>query len=157
MMTIQIIRNIRVHARPSLERLQLGFRLAHIAVEIVEVAKRLGFEFRVRVRGVVALVVLDVDEDAVFGGRGEEREVVGKGLDCGFGDEDVDFSFDGVEGDGVVGGVWREDRDGVAGGERVDCGLVGMGVDGVVGGVRGEGCVEVVVELGYVFVEVFAW
>ena len=53
--------------------------------------------------------------------------------------------------------VWREDRDGVAGGEGVDCGLVGMGVDGVVGGVRGEGCVEVVVELGYVFVEVFAW
>jgi len=38
MMTIQIIRNIRVHARPSLERLQLGFRLAHIAVEIVEIS-----------------------------------------------------------------------------------------------------------------------
>ena len=83
--------------------------------------------------------------------------MVGKRFYRGFGYQDVDFSFDCVEGDGVVGCVWREDRDGVAGGERVDCGLVGMGVDGVVGGVRGEGCVEVVVELGYVFVEVFAW
>jgi hypothetical protein len=72
MVTIQIITNITIHARPSFKRLQLTLRLAHIGIEIVEVAEGLRFEFRVRVRRVVALVVLDVDEDAVFGSGGEE-------------------------------------------------------------------------------------
>lgn len=54
-------------------------------------------------------------------------------------------------------GVGREDRYGGAGGEGVDGGFVGVGVGGVVGGVGGEGCVEVIVDFGDVFGEVFAW
>jgi hypothetical protein len=75
----------------------------------------------------------------------------------GLGDQDVDFALDGVEGYRVVGCVWREDCYCVAGGEGVDCGFVGVWVAGGVGGVGGEGCVEIVVELGDVLVQVFTW
>lgn len=80
-----------------------------------------------------------------------------EGLDCRFGYQDVDSSFDSVQGNGVVGCVRGEDRNGVAGGERIDGGLVGFRVFGVVGWVGIEGGVEVVVDKGDVFVEVFAW
>lgn len=69
----------------------------------------MGFEACVGVRRVVAFVVLDVDEYAMFFCCGEEGEVVGEGFDGGLGDQDVDFSFDSVERDRVVGCVWGED------------------------------------------------
>lgn len=55
--------------------------------------------------------------------------------------------MDGVEGDGVVGGVGGEGCDCVAGGECVDGGFVGIGVTGrCVGREGGEVHVEVVVD-----------
>lgn len=57
-------------------------------------------------------MVLDEDEDTVLAGFFEEREVVGKELGCGFGDQDVDLALDGVEGDGKMGWVGGEDCDG---------------------------------------------
>ena len=36
---IEVVADIAVLASPSLERLELGFRLRHVAVEIVEVTK----------------------------------------------------------------------------------------------------------------------
>jgi len=82
--------------------------------------------------------------------------VVLEQLDGGLGEEDVDAALDGVEGDGVVGGVRGEDGDGVAGLEAVDGGLVGVRVDLVVGGEGVERGVEPVVGLRDVAVEVLA-
>jgi len=78
-------------------------------------------------------------------------------LDGGFGDEDVDFALDGVEGDGVVRCVWGEDCDGGAWWEGVDCGFVGGGVDAVFCGVGVERGVELVVDVCDVFGEMFTW
>lgn len=39
---VQVVRDIRVATRPGLERLQLTLRLAHVAVEVVEVAQGAG-------------------------------------------------------------------------------------------------------------------
>lgn len=83
---VQVVADIAINARPRLERLELALRLAHVTVEIVEVPEVLGFVPRVRVGRVVAFVVLDVDEDIVFFGGGEEREVVREGFDGGLGD-----------------------------------------------------------------------
>ena len=105
----------------------------------------------VRIGRVVALVVLDVHEYVVRGCGGEQREVVGERLHGRLGDEDVDPPLDGVQGDGVVRGVWCEDGDCVAGGEGVDGGFVREGVSGVVCRVGIEGRVETVVDLGDVF------
>jgi len=70
----------------------------------------------------------------------------------------VDAALDGVEGDGVVRWVGREDCDCIAGGEGVDGRFIGVGVaGGGVGGVGGEGDVEIVVGLADVLVEMVAW
>jgi len=99
--------------------------------------------------------MFDVDEYAIFLGCGEERLVVCEGFDSWFGDQDVDAALDSVEGDGVVGCVWCEDCDCIAGGEGVDGGFVSFGVFGVVRRVGIEGCVEVVVDERDVFMEMF--
>lgn len=65
---VQVVRDIGVAARPRLERLQLALGLAHVAVEVVEVAEGAGFGAGIRVGWVEALVVLDEDEDVVFAG-----------------------------------------------------------------------------------------
>lgn len=76
MVRVQIIRDIAVLACPRLEGLELELRLAHIAVEVVEVAERAGLVASVRVRRVEALVVFDEDEDAMFAGFFDESQVV---------------------------------------------------------------------------------
>ena len=155
MVRIQIIGNITFLTRPCFESLKLGFRLRHVAVKIIKIAQSFGAGAGVGVGWVEALVVLDVDEDVVGAGFGEEVLVLGEVLDGGFGDEDVDVAADGVEGDGVVGWVGGEDCDGVAGGEGVNGGFVGFWVvGGGVGWEGGEGDVEVVVDRGDVFLEV---
>lgn len=102
-------------------------------------------------------MVLDEDVDALFLGLARQLDVVLQQLDGRLGDEDVDAALDGVQRDGVVRGIRGEDGDGVAGLEQVDGGLVGVGVDLVVGGEGVEGGVEVVVDLGDVFVEMLAY
>ena len=77
MMRVEVIRDITLPPGPRLKRLELTLRLAHVTVEVIEVAEGAGFRARVCVRRVEALVVLDEDEDAVFAGFGEQAEVVG--------------------------------------------------------------------------------
>lgn len=103
MVRVQVVRDVGVTARPCLERLQLALGLAHVAVEVVEVAQDTGLGAGVRVRRVEALVVLDEDEDPVFAGCVYESEVVGQTLGGWFGDQDVVAAFDGVQRDWVVG------------------------------------------------------
>lgn len=146
MMRVEIVRDVAILARPRLERLQLTLRLAHVAVEVIEVAQGARFGAGVGVRGIEALVVLDEDEDAVLFGFLEQVEVVGEELRRGLGDQDVDLALDGVQGDRVVGRVGREDGDGGAGLEGVDGGLVGFRVGLVVGGEGLERDVETVVD-----------
>lgn len=69
MVRVQVVRDIRVAARPRLKRLQLTLRLTHVAVEVIEVAERAGFGAGVGVGWVETLVVLDENEDVVFAGR----------------------------------------------------------------------------------------
>lgn len=157
MVRVQVVRDIRVHARPRLERLELRLRLTHVTVEVIEVPQTMRLEARIRVRRVIALVVLDVDEDAVLGSGFQQREMVRERLDSRLRDQHVDLAFDGVQGDRVVRCVGREDRDCVARGQGIDCRLVRLGVFFVVGGVARESCVETVVELGDVLVEMCAW
>lgn len=86
MVRVQVIRDIGVAAGPRLERLQLALRLAHVAVEVVEVAEGGGFGAGVGVGWVEALVVLDEDEDVVFAGCVDEGEVVCEALGGWLGD-----------------------------------------------------------------------
>ena len=128
MVGVEVVGDIAVDAGPGGEGGELGFGLGHIAVEIVEVTESGSTVMGVGVGGVEAFVVLDVDEDLVLAGEGEELEVVGQELGGGLGDEDMVFVFDGVFGDGVVGCVGGEDGDGAALGKGVDGGLVGVWV-----------------------------
>ena len=80
----------------------------------------------VRVCGVEALVVLDVDEDAVPLGCFQEESVVFESFHGGLGDEDVDLSLDCIEGDRVVGCVGGKDRYGAPWRQRVNGGFVGV-------------------------------
>ena len=127
---IQVVRDIALGAGPVGEGLELGFGLAHVAVEVSEVAQSFGPGPGVGVGGVEALVVLDVDDDVVLAGLAEELLVLGEELDGRFGDEDVDAALYGVESDGEVGGVRGEDCDGIARGESIDGGFVGVWVTG---------------------------
>lgn len=156
MMAVEVVGDITLLAGPGLEGLELELGLAHVGVEVVEVAEGFGLCAGIGVGGVEALMVLDEDEDVVFARGLDERDVFGEGLDGGLGDEDVDAALDGVDCDGKVGWVGGEDGDCGAFGEGVNGGFVGVGVGGIVGGERGEGSVEVVVDLGDVFVEVVA-
>jgi len=61
-------------------------RLAHVRVEVVEVAQLLCSEPRIRIGGVVSLMVFNIDKDIVLFCRGEERLVVCEKLDRRFGD-----------------------------------------------------------------------
>jgi hypothetical protein len=130
---IQVVGDVAVAAGPGLEGLQLELRLAHVTVEVVEVAQAAGFGAGVRVRRVEALVVLDEDEDAVLARLLEEVQVVRQQLGGRLGDQDVDLALDRVQRDRVVRGVRREDGDGRARCERVDGRLIGLRVGLIVG------------------------
>ena len=106
---IEVVRDITVLAGPGLEGLELALRLAHIGVEVVEIAELLSPESSIGVGRVVALVVLNVDEDVVLLSLREELLVVLKQLHCWLCDEDVDAALDGVQGNRVVSCVGRED------------------------------------------------
>lgn len=74
---IQVVRDVTFPAGPCLEGLELELRLAHVAVEVVEVAEGLCSGSGVGVGRVEALVVFDEDEDVVFLGLVEEGLVIG--------------------------------------------------------------------------------
>ena len=156
MVTIQIIRNIGVHPGPGFEGFQLTLWLTHIRVEVVEVTQFLGLVSGIRVSRIVSFVMFNIDEDPVLLGRGKESLVVLESLDRWLSDEHVDFAFDGVESDRIVGGIWGEDGDGGTGGEGIDGGFVGIGVGGIVRRVRLKGGVEVIVDICDVFGQMFA-
>lgn len=157
MVGVEVVRDVALLAGPGLEGLELALGLAHVGVEVVEVAEVLGLGAGVRVGRIEALVVLDVDEDAVLAGLLEEGEVVLQQLCGGLGDHDVDFTLDGVQGNGEVGGVRSEDGDGAAGLQGVDCCLVGVGIGLVVGGEGLEGNIQAIVDLRDVLAKMLAW
>lgn len=74
---IQVVRDIGVATRPRLEGLELAFGLAHVAVEVIEIAECASPGSRIGVRRVETLVVLDEDENAVFPGFLDEGQMVG--------------------------------------------------------------------------------
>jgi len=151
---VEVVRDVAVLAGPGFEGLELRLGLRHVAVEVVELSERVdGSVARVGVGWVVSLVVLDVDEDVVFARFFHQVLVLGQQLDRGLGDHDVDLALDGVESDWVVSGVGGEDGDGIAWAECVDGGLVGIWVALVVCRKGVEGCVEVVVDVGDVLVQ----
>lgn len=134
MVGVKIVGDITVLACPCLEGFELTLRLAHVAVEVVEVAEVASLGACIGVGWVEPFVVLDVHKYVVFPGFLEQGEVVGEELGCGLGNEDVDAALDGVQGDGEVGGVWGEDGDGGTGLEGIDGRLVGFRVGFVVCG-----------------------
>ena len=110
-MGVEVVRDVAILPGPSFEGLELALRLTHVGIEVVEVTELLSSESGIGVGWVVALVVLDVDEDVVLLGLGEELLVVLKQLDCWLCDEDVDTALDSVQSNGVVSGVRSENSD----------------------------------------------
>ena len=133
MVTVEVVGDVRLFARPRLEGLELVLGLRHVRVEVVEVAEVLGLEAGVGVGRVEALVVLDKNVDALLPGALDELLVVIELLHGGLGQQDVDAALDGIEGDRVVARVRSEDGDGVAGLEAVNGRLVGVWVLLVIG------------------------
>lgn len=111
MVGVEVVGDVTLPPSPRLEGLQLTLRLAHIAVEVVEVTQVLGLGPGIRVGRVETLVVLNEDEDAMLSRLFEEVEVVVEELGCGLGDEDVDLALDGIERNGVVRRVRSENGD----------------------------------------------
>ena len=78
---VQVVGDVALRAGPGLERLELGFGLAHVAGEVGEGAEGVCAASGVGVGGVEAFVVFDVDEDGVLAGMAEEVLVLGEELD----------------------------------------------------------------------------
>lgn len=158
MVRIEIVADIRVLACPSLERLELGFGLGHVTVEVVELAQTPvgGAMAGISVGGIKAFVMFHVDEDVVLDALFQQMLMFCEQFDGGLGDHDVDTFADGVEGDGVVGWVGSEDGNGIAGGEGIDGALVGFGVALVVFGKAVEGSVETIVDVGDILGQMLA-
>lgn len=78
-------------------------------------------------------MVLDKDKDAMFPGCLGQLLVVLEELDGGLGDQDVNLALDGIQRNGVVGGIGGENGDGVTGRESVNGSLVSVGIALVVG------------------------
>lgn len=111
-MGVEVVRDITIPSGPRLEGLELTLRLAHVAVEVVEITQVFCLGAGIGVGRVETLVVLDEDEYAVLPRLLEKVEVVVEELGCGLGDENVDLALNGIEGNGVVGRVGSEDGDG---------------------------------------------
>lgn len=133
MVRVQIIRNITVLASPRLEGLELTLGLAHVTIEVVEVAQVKSFVACICVGGIEPLVVLDEHEDTMLARLLDQGQMVRKELSGGLGDEDVDLALNGVQGDREVSRVGSEDCDGRAGLESINGCFIGIGVLLVVG------------------------
>lgn len=88
--------DIRVFTSPCLERLQLTLWLTHPCAEKVEFSKRLCSRFGVAVNGIETFVVLNEAHNIVLPSSFDELVVVRKKLSCGFGNKDVNTTFDCV-------------------------------------------------------------
>lgn len=115
MVRIEVIRDITVLSSPRLESLQLALGLAHVAIEVIEVAKGTRLGPRISVGRIEAFVVFDEDEHAVFARFIEQLQMVREELGGWLRDQDVDLALDGIQGDREVGRVRGEDGDGRAG------------------------------------------
>jgi hypothetical protein len=82
---IEVVADIAVDASPGFEGLELRFRLAHVGIEVVEIAQSQTLVARIRICGVESLVMFYVDENTVFLCCGEELEMLGEEFDGGFG------------------------------------------------------------------------
>lgn len=106
---VQVVRDVTVLARPGLESLQLALRLAHVAVEVVEIAQLLRTEPSVRIGRVISLVVLDVYENTVLLRRLEEFLVMLHRFYRWLGYEDMYAALNSVKSDRVVRSIGGKD------------------------------------------------
>lgn len=93
---VEVVRDVAVFSGPGLEGLELTLWLAHVRVEVVEVAKLLSSKSCVRVGRIVSLMVLDVDKDVVLLGLLQKLLVVLKQLHSWLSDQDVNAALDSV-------------------------------------------------------------
>src|SRR5436190_5396444 len=117
-------RDVGILSSPSLECLQLALRLTHVAVKIVEVSEALSLGASIGVGRVKSLVVLDINEDAILLSFTDQVLMFFNGLGSRFGNEYVNPPPNGVEGDGVMRRVWRENRNRITRLQCVDCSFV---------------------------------
>lgn len=110
-MRVEVVRDVAILAGPGLEGLKLALRLAHVRVEVVEVAELLSPESCIRVGRVVAFVVFDVNKDVVLFRLLQKLLVMLEQLDSWLRNQDVDAALDGVQSDRVVSGVRCENGD----------------------------------------------
>ena len=108
------IPDIRVDARPSLERLELILWLAHVGGEKVEGAacQLSHLVVGICIDWIVAFVILDGDEHPLFQGSLRQLTVLVDRVHGGFRQQDVDFTFHGVHGNLKVRRVRCKNRDG---------------------------------------------
>lgn len=126
MVGIEVVADVTGFAGPAAEGVELGLRLAHVGVEVAEMAEGGDAIAGIGVDGVPALVHFHGAEDALFFGGADEFVMVGEGLDEGFGNEDVTAAVDRGEGDGVVGVIGGEDGDEIAGVKVIEGAEVGV-------------------------------
>jgi hypothetical protein len=134
-MAVQVVADVRVDARPSLERLELTLWLRHVAIKVVEVAKLLRFEARISIGRIIALVVFNIHENTVLCSRIEESKVVLQCFDGRLSDKDVYLTLDGIESNGIMSGIRSEDRDGVSRRKGINGLFVGLTITGIIGGI----------------------
>lgn len=132
MVAVEVVAYVGVDACPGFEGLELGFRLGHVGVEVVEVSELLCFEAGVCVGWIEALMMLDIYEYTVFLCCLQQGKVVFEGLNSGLGDHNVNLSFNCVESNWVMGCIWRENGDCVTWRKSVDRSLVGIGVSDII-------------------------
>mmetsp|Transcript_24548 Transcript_24548/g.44272 ORF Transcript_24548/g.44272 Transcript_24548/m.44272 type:complete len:204 (+) Transcript_24548:117-728(+) len=138
MMRVQIVRNIRRLARPSLEGFQLMLRLRHVSIHVLKVAKlRPRAIACIGVKWIPSLVHFHGDQYVLLLSGLDEVYVMFKGLDDGLCYHDVHSLVDAGEGDVVVGVIGGEDDGNVSGfeggdgidvGFRICCLVRGVGV-----------------------------
>jgi hypothetical protein len=85
--------------------------LTHVRVEVVEITQLLRPKPRIRVSGIVPLVVLDVHEHIVLFRKCQKILVVFKQFHRRLGNENVDAAFDRISRNRIMSCVWCEDRD----------------------------------------------
>jgi len=94
--------DIRIFACPSTEGLELTLRLAHPCVKEVEFSESSCSSLSITVNGIESFMVFHKADHIVFIGGSDKFVMVGKELRSWFCNQNVDFTFDRIQADGVM-------------------------------------------------------